>query len=92
MVVYLQTTDISGNTQTSLETKVAPIKRLSIPRLELCGSQLHVLAQLMHHVRNVPLNRVYAWTDSTIVINWLDGSPKNLRRKQIVDLLPPDKW
>ncbi len=38
-VVYLRITDKSGNTQTSLvssKTKVALIKRLSIPRLELC--------------------------------------------------------
>ncbi len=68
-VVYLRISDKSGNTQTSLmssKTKVAPIKRLSIPRLELCWAQL-----LMHHVRNVlkiPLHHVYAWTD---IINWL---------------------
>ena len=101
-VVYLRITDESDNAQTSLvisKTKVAPIKRLTIPRLELCGAQL--VAQLIHRVRQVlaiPLSHVYAWTDSTVVLNWLDGSPKRFkayvgnRVSTIIDLIPPDKW
>ena len=53
-VVYIRTCNETGDANISLlisKTKVAPIKRLSIPRLELCGAQL--LAQLMHHVRRV---------------------------------------
>ena len=100
-VVYLRTTDTTGVTHISLvisKTKVAPIKRLTIPRLELCGA--HLLSQLLHHICRVlqqPLNAVYAWTDSTIVLNWLDGSPKRFktyvgnRVSAILDLLPPDK-
>ena len=81
------------------KSRVAPIKRLTIPRLELCGAQL--LAQLIHHVRQVldiPLSHVHAWTDSTIVLNWLDGNPRRFktyvgnRVSTIIDLIPPDKW
>ena len=42
-VVYLRMMDSTGNVQVSLvtsKTKVAPIKRLTIPRLELCGAYL----------------------------------------------------
>ena len=100
-VVYLRMTDTDGNTQIVLvtsKTKVAPIKRLTIPRLELCGTQL--LAQLLHHVKqvfNLPLSRVFAWTDSTIVLNWLVGDPRRFktyvgnRVSCIVELIGPDR-
>ena len=77
---YLRITDTCNNINISLimsKSKVAPIKRLTIPRLELCGA--HLLARLLHHIRQVfdiPLSDVFAWTDSTIVLNWLDGSPR----------------
>ena len=101
-VVYLRITDETEIAQTSLvmsKIKVAPIKRLTIPRLELCGAYL--LARLIHYVKEIlriPLSNVYAWTDSTIVLNWLDGSPKRFktyvgnRISTILDLLPSDKW
>ena len=101
-VIYLRMTDSSNDVQTSLvtsKTKVAPIKRLTIPRLELCGAYL--LAQLLHHVRQVfqlPLSSIYAWTDSTIVLNWLIGDPRRFktyvgnRVSYIADLISPERW
>ena len=70
--------DSTGNVQISLvtsKTEVAPVKRLTIPRLELCGAYL--LAQLLHHVKKVfeiSISNVYAWMDSTIVLSWLVGN------------------
>ena len=73
-VVYLWGEDSNGNIHVSLtmaKTRVSPIKRLTIPCLELCGAQL--LSKLLHHTRRVyqvPMSEVYAWTNSTIILNW----------------------
>ena len=101
-VIYLRLTDSDGNVHISLvtaKTKVAPIKRLTIPRLELCGA--HLLAQLLNHVKEVfslSLRDVFAWTDSTIVLSWLSGNPRRFktyvgnRVSSIVEHIPPDRW
>ena len=101
-VVYLRLVDSTERVYTSLvlaKTKVSPIKRLTIPRLELCGAV--VLTRLLQHVKevyNVPLSNIYAWTDSKIVLSWLTGNPRRFktyvgnRISLIVDQIPPDRW
>ena len=101
-VVYLRGEDSEERIYVSLvtaKTKVSPIKRLTIPRLELCGA--HLLTQLLSHIREIyklPLSNVFAWTDSTIVLNWLSGTPKRFKTYvgnqvlYIVDYLPPNHW
>jgi hypothetical protein len=100
--VYLRMVDSNRSVHTSLvmsKTKVSPIKRLSIPRLELCGAR--VVAKLIHHIKeifSIPLSSVYAWTDSTIVLDWLVGNPRRFktyvgnRVSEIIDLVPPERW
>lgn len=101
-VVYLRLESSDGRVHTTLvvsKTKVAPIKRLSIPRLELCGAQ--VLVKLLCHVKktlDIPTTAVFAWTDSTIVLSWLSGNPRRFktfvgnRISHILDQLPPERW
>ena len=101
-VVYLRSTDIIGGVHTSLvmaKTRVAPIKKVSLPRLELCGALL--LAQLMKHLQEVlaiPTWNLYAFTDSTIVLYWIYGTSQRFktfeanRVAEIQDSVPPEKW
>ena len=81
-VVYLRITYESGHPSLSLiavKTKVSPLKQQSIPRLELCGA--HLFSKVLTSVRialSLELSSVFAWSDSTIVLYWLDGSSKPL--------------
>ena len=81
-VVYLRTLYSDTNVSVSLvisKTRVAPIKRLTIPKLELAGALL--LAELLESVRvalKLVISQVYAWSDSQIVLAWLDRNPRHL--------------
>ena len=57
-------------------TKVAPLKTLSVPKLELSAALL--LTRLLNRVINefeAERRTVHAWTDSQIVLAWLRSDP-----------------
>nr|XP_046476896.1 uncharacterized protein LOC124216434 [Neodiprion pinetum] len=58
------------------KTKVAPLKKVTIPRLELCAAYLVV--RLMCHVEktsNLEHTPVHLWTDSTVTLAWIKNHP-----------------
>ncbi|XP_075158086.1 uncharacterized protein LOC142231359 [Haematobia irritans] len=75
-VIYAKSTNDGYHVVRLLQskTKVAPLKVISIPRLELCGATL--LAKLMHKVKSQierEVERVYYWTDSITALSWIRG-------------------
>lgn len=99
---YMRSTDIAGNICVRLlcaKSKVAPVKIVSIPRLELCGALL--LARLVSKIESaltMNINRVSYWCDSTVTLAWIKTPPNTLkifvanRVAEIQDLTSEEQW
>lgn len=100
--VYIRSRDCSNKMHVHLlcsKTKVAPLKTITIPRLELCGALM--LVKLVDKVKrslDVHVDNVHYWTDSKIVLAWIGTSPHMLdtfvsnRVSQIQDLSNTASW
>ena len=90
---------IVANGKSSLimaKNRVAPLKQLTIPRLELMAAVIG--SRLLAHIRNtLQITRAVLWSDSQIVLTWL-SSKKTLkpfisnRVKEITELTEELTW
>ncbi|XP_076661131.1 uncharacterized protein LOC143365016 [Halictus rubicundus] len=81
--IYIRSLDVSGNIRVRLlcaKSRVAPLKTISLARLELCGAVL--LSSLYDSITrclNHKIHETILWTDSTIVLHWLHKPPNILK-------------
>lgn len=81
--IYLKTINSKDETSVQLlcaKSRVAPLKTTTVPRLELCGALLlsRLLSKVISSLSHMSFD-IYLWSDSTIVLSWLNTCPSELK-------------
>ena len=100
--VFIRTVDDNKKSKTALlaaKTKLVPIRKTSIPKLELCATVL--LSKLIDSVKRalqLDVATVKCYTDSSIVMTWLSSPPSRWRKyverrvEKVQHLVPAECW
>ena len=84
----------------SSKTRVASLKKqLTVPKLELSAALLTTkLVKSVAKDLKIPVTHLYAWSDSAIVLGWLNNSTSHWkvfvsnRVTQILDVISSSQW
>ncbi|GBN10409.1 hypothetical protein AVEN_141510-1 [Araneus ventricosus] len=81
--IYVRCLSNSGEISTNLlcsKSRIAPLKSVTIPRLELCAAVLLAkLAQKTITSMKISVHSTVLWTNSTIVLAWIQKDPSVLK-------------
>ena len=98
-VVYIRSTYSDGQVDVRLvasKSRVAPIKKQTIPRLELLGAL--ILARLVNKLKSLDIESpAVLWTDSMTTLCWIKNERVwkqyvGQRVEEIRRLIPKDSW
>ena len=101
-VAYLRIIDTNGFIHVSFvmgKSRVAPLKSVTIPRLELVAAVIGVdIVQFIQHETDLSISRVLYWTDSTSVLKYISNKTKRFhvfvanKISRILEASNPSEW
>lgn len=79
-VIFVRSVNDNGCVQIRqlvAKSRMALLKKLTIPRLELSAAELLAkLTKQVMHTMKMKFSKICLWSDSKIVLAWIKGNPK----------------